>query len=215
MRLFLVRHGETPANLVQSLDTDAPGPELTAKGLGQAAALPGVFADVPIDAMWATTLVRTQLTATPLARDRALRFEVLDELREVEAGVLERRTDAEAHAAYHDAVDAWLHGDLARAVPGGPSGYDFLARYDRGLAAVAASAAETAVVVSHGTAIRYWCGLRVDGVTPEFAATAYVPNTGVVELDGGPGAWRLVSWIARSGDSAGDGSDLAAAPVRG
>ncbi len=210
MRLFLVRHGQTPANVIESMDTGIPGPGLTARGHLQAEALVDQFRDVEIGGMWASTLVRTQLTGAPLAADRGIRPTILDGLREVDAGELERHTDLESHQIYHDVVTAWLYGDLDRRMPGAISGHEFLARFDASIAEVVASGVDNAVVVSHGTAIRHWAGIRVAGVEPEFIEHNFLPNTGVVEIEGEPGAWSLVSWMQRSGHRAGetvDGSD--------
>lgn len=65
MRLLLVRHGQTPSNVEFLLDTAVPGPGLTALGERQAAALPEALADEDIEALYVSTLVRTQLTAAP------------------------------------------------------------------------------------------------------------------------------------------------------
>lgn len=203
MRLFLVRHGETPANVLQSIATDAPGPGLTEAGHRQARALPDVFRDVPIDGIWVSTLVRTQLTAAPLVADRNLPAVIVDGLREVEAGALEQRADLPSRQHYNEVAGSWLAGDLERAMPDGPNGYDFLRRYDAAIEQVASAGVETAVVVSHGTAIRHWTGIRVDGVDREFARHTHIPNTGVIEIEGVPGAWSLTSWMERSADWAG------------
>lgn len=198
MRLFLVRHGQTPANVTETLDTSIPGPPLTELGQRQAAALPREFADIEIDRLWATTMIRSQQTAAPLAAERELGLGVLDNLREVDAGAVEGRNDDEARRMYRETVTAWLTGNLGARIPGGIDGNEFLARYDLGLAEVAATGARTSVVVSHGTAIRVWSGLRLQGISTEFAISTYVPNTGVVEIEGEPGDFRLVSWIERS-----------------
>lgn len=70
MRLLLVRHGQTPSNVRFLLDTAVPGPGLTELGERQAAALPEALAGEDIDALYASTLTRAQLTAAPLAGAR-------------------------------------------------------------------------------------------------------------------------------------------------
>lgn len=76
MRLLLIRHGQTPSNLKHLLDTAEPGPGLTSLGQKQAAALPDALASERIDALYASTLVRTQLTAAPLAAATGLEVRV-------------------------------------------------------------------------------------------------------------------------------------------
>ena len=78
MRLLLIRHGQTPGNVLGQLDTAFPGPGLTELGERQAAALPGSLANEDIAAIYASTLIRTQLTADPLAKALGLEATVLD-----------------------------------------------------------------------------------------------------------------------------------------
>ncbi|MGN6780504.1 MAG: histidine phosphatase family protein, partial [Marmoricola sp.] len=63
MRLLLLRHGETHANVSGELDTAAPGEDLTPLGQAQAEAAATVLADRDIDAVFVSVLVRTQQTA--------------------------------------------------------------------------------------------------------------------------------------------------------
>ena len=199
MRLLLIRHGQTPGNVLGQLDTAYPGPGLTELGERQAAALPRSLANEQIDLLFASTLIRTQITASPLATARGLDVEVLAGLREIEAGSLEKHTDRKSHLRYLGTVFAWADGELDRRMPAGPSGHDFFERYDASIERIAAAAAAgntgTVAVVSHGAAIRVWAGLRADNVEPGFAARHVLANTGIVALEGDPdGGWRLIHW---------------------
>lgn len=190
MRLLLIRHGQTPANVLGILDTAHPGPGLTELGEVQAIAVAGALVDQPIDRVVASTLVRTQLTARPLSAD----VDVLDGLHEIEAGDLEGLGDRTSIRAYLHAAMAWGSGDLSVTIPGGTDGHAFFDRFDRGIAE-AVTDASTAVVFSHGAAIRVWTAGRARNVQPEFVATHGLDNTGIVELAGSPqDGWSLVSW---------------------
>ena len=199
MRLLLIRHGQTPGNVLGQLDTAHPGPGLTELGERQAAALARSLANEQINFLYASTLIRTQITATPLASLRGLKIEVLAGLREIEAGSLEKLTDHESHLRYLGTVFGWAAGELHRRMPAGPSGHDFFERYDASIARIAADAtaggAGTVAVVSHGAAIRVWAGLRASNVEAGFAARHVLANTGIVALEGDPDAgWRLIHW---------------------
>ena len=194
MRLLLIRHGQTPANVRGQLDTARPGPGLTELGERQADAIPEALRFDSIDAVFASTLQRTQLTARPLAIDRGLDIQVGDGLHEIEAGSLEGRTDHASVLAYMKTVFAWGAGDLAVSMPGGPDGHAFFARYDADIA-LAAVSGQTAAVFSHGAAIRVWVAARAINVPPTFAGRHELDNTGVVELAGTPeDGWTLNSW---------------------
>ena len=204
MRLLLIRHGQTPANVAGRLDTATPGPGLTALGTRQAEEIPHALRGDPIDAIFASKLVRTQLTAAPLAADRGLDVTVLDGIHEIEAGSLEALTDHDSVRAYLMTAFSWGLGDLDVTMPGGTDGHEFFARFDEGIAIAAQQ--QEAVVFSHGAAIRVWVAGRATNVPPSFAGEHEIDNTGVVELEGSPEAgWTLLSW---QGSPVG-GSDLA------
>ncbi|MDF3147934.1 MULTISPECIES: histidine phosphatase family protein [unclassified Streptomyces] len=207
MRLLLVRHGQTPSNVEYLLDTAVPGAGLTALGEQQAAALPAALADEDIEAIYASTLIRTQLTAAPLAAVHRLDVLVRDGIREVFAGELEMlRGDTEAGHAYMKTVFAWAAGDTELHMPGGESGAQALARYDAVVAEAADSGAGTVVMVSHGAAIRLWTAARAGNVDVAFAAARPLDNTGVVILEGSPSdGWKALTWAGAVVAPAGEG----------
>jgi probable phosphoglycerate mutase len=181
MRLILVRHGQSPSNVSQLLDTAAPGPGLTDLGATQAAALPPALADEAIDAMFASSLVRTQRTAEPLARALGLTVHVRSGLRSVER--------------YLRTAFAWPGGDLGRRMPGAESGTEVLTRFDQVVAEMVASGRHTVAVFSHGAVIRVWTAARAHNVDAAFVATHMLANTGVVVLDGDlVTGWHVTSW---------------------
>ncbi|QOV34355.1 histidine phosphatase family protein [Streptomyces ferrugineus] len=207
MRLLLVRHGQTPTNVDYLLDTAVPGPGLTELGSQQAAALPAALVGEDIGAIYASTLIRTQLTAAPLAATLGLDVIVRDGIREVSAGDLEMLPgDTEAGHAYMKTVFAWAAGDTGLRMPGGESGVEALGRYDAVVAEAAGGGAGTVALVSHGAAIRMWTAARADNVDVAFAAAHPLANTGVVVLEGAPGeGWKVLSWagavVAPAGES--------------
>lgn len=215
MRLLLVRHGQTPSNLQHLLDTAEPGPGLTPLGRQQAAALPQALAQERIDALYASTLTRTRLTATPLADARSLEIQVRPGLREIRAGDLEMRSDDAAIDTYLTTTFAWAAGDTALRMPGGESGDEFLARFDGVVAEAAVSGAPAVAMVSHGAAIRTWVAARADNVSVEFASGHALGNTGIVVLDGSPAqGWQALVWEGHPiGPDAGSPQDSGPAGV--
>ena len=221
--MLLIRHGETPGNVLGQLDTDHPGPGLTELGERQAEAMARSLVNEPIGALYASTLIRTQITAAPLGRLRGLETTVLEGLHEIEAGALEKLTDHESHKRYMGTVISWAAGELDNRMPAGPDGHAFFDRFDAAIARVVDRASgqhNTVAVVSHGAAIRTWAGLRADGIDHEFAARHVLANTGIVALEGDPDTgWKLIHWegspvggLALADPAAGDptGRDAAA-----
>jgi broad specificity phosphatase PhoE len=196
VKLLLIRHGQTPSNVIGALDTGRPGPGLTALGQVQAEAIPTALAGERIDAIYASPLVRTQITAAPLAAARGLSVEVVEGFEEISAGQWEMHTDRDAVEDYVETARRWLAGDPAAAIEGGESGQEFFARFDAAIARIAASHVDgAAVVVSHGAAIRVWAAARVTDVDLDAAAHWRLYNTGMCALEGDPqSGWRLVRW---------------------
>lgn len=196
MRLLLIRHGQTPNNVAGALDTGFPGAGLTSLGSVQAAAIPSVLSGERIAGVYASVLTRTQLTATPLARATAHDITVIDGVEEISAGDFEMRSDDEAIAGYVGALGRWAQSDLGYTMPGAESGHDFLARYDRAIESVVDQHAdETAVVVSHGAAIRIWAAHRANNVQTEEGVRRWLHNTGMCVMEGDPEhGWQLVQW---------------------
>ncbi|MGP4112794.1 histidine phosphatase family protein [Streptomyces sp. 4N509B] len=199
MRLLLIRHGQTPSNLKHLLDTAEPGPALTPLGQQQAAALPDALAAERIEALYASTLLRTQLTAAPLAARTGLEVVVRAGIRELAAGELEMRGDDQAIETYLTTAFAWSAGETARRMPGGENGVEALGRFDAVVEEAARTGAGTVAMVSHGAVIRTWTAARADNVDVAFAAAHELRNTGVVILSGAPEkGWRVLRWEDRS-----------------
>lgn len=189
MRIVLVRHGQTPHNVAGALDTARPGAGLTPLGVRQAAALVDALAEETVSAIFCSPLVRTRLTAHPLADHLRLEVHEVEGLEEISAGDLEMSTARADVDAYDAGLVSWWGGDLDARLPGGEDGHGFLDRYDAALRTIAAGVGDgTAVVVSHGAAIRTFLVLRA-GVEGERLA-----NTAGATLVGDPDSgWRLVS----------------------
>ena len=193
MRLLLIRHAETTANAERLLDTAPPGTDLSERGRIQAEELVEALAEVPLDAIYVSDLVRTQQTAAPLAAERGLPPLVRPGVREIQAGEYEMAPDDGSWGAYLAVLYRWADGEPDTRVPGGESGTEVLARFD----AVVAEAAnhEAAAIVSHGAMIRAWTGARAANVDRAFVADARLHNTAVIVLDGSPDSgWRVETW---------------------
>lgn len=193
MRLLLIRHAESTANVDRLLDTAVPGAPLSARGREQALALAESLADVPLEAVYVSDLVRSQETGAPLARDRGLEPIVRGGVREIQAGDYEMAPDDGSWDAYLGVLYRWADGEPEARVPGGETGTEAMARFD----AVVAEAAGygSAAIVSHGAMIRAWTGARAGNVDRAFVADTRLYNTAVIVLDGDPeSGWQVLTW---------------------
>lgn len=199
MRLVLIRHGQTPSNVRGLLDTVPPGPGLTDLGLEQAAAVPETVAGEPVEAIYASTAIRAQLTAAPLAAARGLQVHVRAGLREIAAGDWEMLGDDESVHGYLQLIGSWMAGRLDERSPGagGESGREVLRRFDGVIREIVATGVGGAAVVAHGAVNRLWASLRAQNLNDEFGATHALHNTGIVVLSGDlQQGWTARSWTS-------------------
>ena len=118
MRLLLIRHGQTPSNVLGLLDTGVPGPGLTDLGIEQAAALPAALAEYRIDAIYASNQPRAQLTAAAARRCAwACRSRCGTDLREIDAGDLEMLGDDDSTRTYQLTIRHWISGGCEAPCP--------------------------------------------------------------------------------------------------
>ncbi len=195
MRLILVRHGQTPSNVGHLLDTAEPGPGLTDLGHEQARALPATLGREPIEAIFASTLVRTQQTAAPLAGALDLDASVRSGIREITAGTMEMAGDEASIQTYLSVVLGWADGAPEVPVPGTSENADVvLGRFDEVAAEAYDLGLSTTAFVTHGAMIRAWTAARCENLGADFARRSWVSNTGVVVVSGDPGRWRVEQW---------------------
>lgn len=198
MRLYLVRHAQSEANVHKILDTALPGPPLTDLGRQQAQDLVARLGEEPITAVYASHATRARQTARPLANALSMDVALLNGVHEVSVGDLEGRGDREALELYGKVVGQWLDGRLDVPLPGGETGDQVRKRYVEaidGLHARHYGRDEAVVVVSHGGAIRFGAEWLAGNVTSDIADNGLLPNTAVVRLDADEhGGWRCSEW---------------------
>jgi broad specificity phosphatase PhoE len=191
VRLLLIRHGRTASNVTRLLDTAPPGAPLDNVGLDQARALADTLADEPIEAVYASDLIRSQQTAEPLALRHGLEVIVRAGVREIQAGEDEMSAD---WVRYLTTIISW-QSNIDTRIPGGETGREVLARFDAVLGEARAKGHRTIAVVSHGAMIRTWAATRATNLTVDFLRTTSLENTLVVDLaDAADGSWQVTRW---------------------
>ena len=194
MRLLLIRHAQSTDNVLGILGTETPGPELTALGREQAAAIPSALAGEKIEAVFASRMQRTSLTARPLAQALGLEIVVLEGLEEIGAGAFEGRSDRDAVRAYMGTIMTWWQ-DLGARMEDGESGHEFFARFSGAIDRAVAGRTGTVAVFSHGASIHTWAAGTSRNLDARFSRTHDLPNTGMVVLEGSPAdGWITTHW---------------------
>lgn len=150
-RVVLMRHAEAESNLIDSLDTAPPGPELTERGREQARAAGESLAGTAFSSVYASASTRARSTAEIVARGDDLSVETAPGMTEFSAGSLEGSVDPNHRAIYYGVLGSWLLGEWDNAMPAGRSGRDMVERAADTLTAIATRHHGTNVlVVSHG-----------------------------------------------------------------
>ena len=205
--LDFVRHGESGD--MTAINTLVPGPDLTDTGEQQATDLVKVLSGSGIDDIYASTMVRSQETATPLADALGLPIHDLAALNEINAGIFEGMPV--------DVGDVPLGGALYLLAPAlwtlgldfvpelgstDANGIVFDQRVDEAVQTIytSSSAGDTDAVFSHEGTIAIWTLMNVNNpdfplvLNELFSTGELLPYTGQVVVDGSPGDWTLVSW---------------------
>jgi broad specificity phosphatase PhoE len=149
--IYLVRHGENPANLTKEFSCRHVDYPLTDKGILQAQQTAAWFADKNIDEIYASPLRRAKETAQWIAAAVGLSVEIMENFREVNVGEFELEPPtAEKWDAHNHILRQWVAGQTTLAFPGGE---DYLTMWERmrsGLARiVAGKSGRKVVIVGH------------------------------------------------------------------
>jgi len=154
--LYVVRHGENPANLNREFSYNLIDYSLTEKGVRQAEETAVFLRDKGIAAIYSSPLKRALETAQLIAAPLRLPVTIVEEFRENNVGDLERDPPTEAAWALHDSIIAdWFAGRHDAIFPGGEDFHTLLRRVKTGLIETLADLGEgpeakSAVIVAHG-----------------------------------------------------------------
>ncbi len=191
--LTFIRHAQSQSNASGTIDTSVPGPGLTPDGESQAQQLAQAHHDY--DAVYASTMVRAQQTAAPLAAELGKQVEVLQGLQEIDAGWYEGKPATMAPSTYMLAPVDWLSGDRQDSIPGSVSGNQFNERFTAAVDKIYNSGNSKPVVFSHLYSIMFWTLMNTKNAKDSLATSHPLPNVGRVVITGNPvDGWTLVDW---------------------
>lgn len=204
MRVTFIRHGESVGNASGLMDGSIPGPVLTDLGSQQARAVAEKLGDNNYDAIYASTMVRTQLTAAPMSQYLGLPINVVYGLRELDTGKFEGTPEANAPALMAYPM-AWVfQGNLDAAIPdvdGNPvlDGHMFQDRVNGALQTMYDNGDRNVAAFSHGGTIMFWTLMNASNLTVQqkmdLLRNSSLKNTDYVVVEGNnEDGWVLVDW---------------------
>lgn len=187
MRLMIVRHGQSQANVAHLLQGQSHG-ALTAVGRTQAGRLAQTLSQTPFDLILSSDLARAQETARIIAQATGVPLEVTAALREWHVGELDGQPQA--------VLKQVLAGPSLPELDFKPAGGESLRELWQRAAAFLTYLVErypdkTVLLCSHGDFIRMLLG-HLLGQEIEEAAKLKLDNTSLTVLeDDGQGRWVL------------------------
>lgn len=149
MRLWLVRHGETEANVAGLYSGHAPTP-LTERGIAQAQTLGTLLRNVPVDNVLCSELERARHTTQLILGDREVPVRNIPELNEMFFGDWEMRHHRDLAREDAENYAVWCN-DWQNATPTNGEGFHaFSQRVERFITQLADyKACQNLLVVSH------------------------------------------------------------------
>ncbi|CEJ66015.1 MULTISPECIES: adenosylcobalamin/alpha-ribazole phosphatase [Citrobacter] len=149
MRLWLVRHGETEANVAGLYSGHAPTP-LTERGIAQAQSLSGLLHNVSFDNVLCSELERARHTTQLILGDREIPVRIMPELNEMCFGDWEMRHHRDLAREDAENYAIWCN-DWQNATPTNGEGFQaFSQRVERFIAQLADyKDSQNLLVVSH------------------------------------------------------------------
>ena len=149
MRLWLVRHGETEANVAGLYSGHAPTP-LTERGIAQAQTLGTLLRNVPVDNVLCSELERARHTTQLILGDREVPVRNMPELNEMFFGDWEMRHHRDLAREDAENYTVWCN-DWQNATPTNGEGFQaFSQRVERFIAQLADyKTCQNLLVVSH------------------------------------------------------------------
>ena len=190
-QIYIIRHAEAEGNLYRRLHGQYDS-LVTETGKAQIAALRRRFERVPVDACYASDLIRTRMTAQAVCGPKHLKLQPDPRFREIRMGVWEDVPFGEVAEREKYLLDRF-NEDPAHWYVSGAERYEaYTERFlDAMTEAAEAHAGQTIAIFSHGSVIRgVLMRLFYGADHPE--QTGHCDNTGVTLLEYEAGQYRLV-----------------------
>lgn len=213
IRLYLVRHGENPANLTKEFSYRKVDYPLTKKGQLQARQTGYFFLNKNIDAIYSSPLKRAVESAEIIAEILNLPFIIDENFREVNVGQLEELpVNPDNWKLHNEIIKSWIDGDQERSFPGGENHRSLSQRMQTGLGSVLKGRVDqNVIIVGHGALFTLTLKDICPDVDTAFLISAENHNCSISEvyIMNFEGHWhgKLIQW-AFTGHLTGDAAKL-------
>jgi broad specificity phosphatase PhoE len=183
--LYVVRHGENPANLNREFSYKLIDYSLTPKGVRQAEETAAYLRDKDIREIYSSPLKRAVETAEIIAAPLGLPVTLVEEFRENNVGALEQQAPTDENWALHDRIiEDWYAGRHDSMFPDGEDFHTLLRRVRLGITEILGNGRggegeRRILIVAHGGVMNGMArGLAKDAALH----TRHLPNCAISEF---------------------------------
>jgi broad specificity phosphatase PhoE len=152
--IYFIRHAESIVNVNKEFSYKLVDKGLTDKGKLQASQLADFLKNIEFHYLFVSPMKRTLETAKYISRKKSLPIEVIEEIREVNVGDLEKLSPEEMKNGwklYFEIAQDWYKGHPERRFPNGENMQELLERFNHAVKTVLKkSKGKPAVLLGHG-----------------------------------------------------------------
>jgi len=206
-RLYLIRHGENPANINKVFSSRIVDQSLTEKGVLQAQQTAAYINGLEINpeswasgCVYSSPLRRAIETAGIVAEQLDLSVCIKEALREIDVGDLENSPTRHADWSYHGKVmNDWYDGKNDSGFPGGENYHDLWIRLKTALLEITSQITDqNVIVIGHGGIMTVTLKDLCPGIDLEWLRATGWDNCAITEIEletqGNELLGTLVSW---------------------
>jgi probable phosphoglycerate mutase len=150
--IYLMRHGQILAHVEKRIMCKNLDADLTTLGYNQAHNAGLWLANKNISSIFCSPFQHAEKTAYIISRVLNLTPEIKHDLREIDCGDLDERTDRDALELWSLTFEHWFRGDWSVSFPGGESFSDVYARFLRILHQF--DSRQNVLLITHGNVMR-------------------------------------------------------------
>lgn len=195
MRLYLVRHGESEANIQHVISNYASHFGLTERGRQQVHELADRLKDLPITTMYSSPVLRAMDTADILYEILGLPYRVTEALREYNCGVLEGKSDEESWRLHHQYYEDWtIRHNYTNKPEGGESFVDIQNRFVPFIESLKRDDDEDILLVGHGGLFHLMLPLILSNIDDDFVRTHTIGHAECVVAEFQGDGFKCLAW---------------------
>lgn len=152
LTVYLMRHGQSQANLERIFANGDDGYPLTEEGRAQVSLTAELLALKNIKRIYTSPILRARQSAAIVEKKLGIESVVLDEIREFSVGELEGQfISGEAESAFMRLMIQWISGNSSDKIPNGESHLEIMARMKKAIdIIVSENHTGEILLVSHG-----------------------------------------------------------------